>query len=300
LHVSGFHARLGKNFIAHHEGAAHQVQGELLYFFAGDRNHAAAFGSRSVDARNRDGCLLGLAELALGELAGENEAVEGHRVIAEIPAVACKRPVGDVKRNGSVDVVATEIWITAVSNDAKRIAAAVDDRRIEGAAAQVVHERVLQAATVQVRERGGDWLLDDPNRSEVRLGDGERGRVASALVEAYRGGDDSVHILYRTLGELTQASNDGAADVDWAHEPGAGVEKKEWCSSGPSPACASRPCRSGWPHSEGRRPQTASRSRCPRCGGLRNSGPPPYWWYQDRFLRSCASGRASADQRCGV
>ena len=47
-----------------------------------------------------------------------------------------------------VDVVSAQVRIATVADDAKRVGAAINHGCIEGAATQVVHERVLQTAAV--------------------------------------------------------------------------------------------------------------------------------------------------------
>ena len=219
-------AGLGQHLVTDAKGLSHQVERQLLHLVPRDGDDAAALGSRRVDAGNRDGRLLGQGELALRHLARTDEPVEGNGIVAEVPAVARERPVCDVQRDRSVDVVATEVGIATVTDDAERVTTTVDDRGVEGAATKVVDEGVLEVAAVQVCERCGHRLLNDSDAGELGSRDREGRLIAPVLIEADRGGHDGVHLAIGTAREIAKPGHDRTADLRRGNLPGPRLERR--------------------------------------------------------------------------
>ena len=109
-----------------------------------------------------------------------------------------------------VEVVAAEVPVAARGAHLHDAVADVEDRDVEGAAAEVEHEDRLRALLVDaVGERRGGRLVDDPQ--DVEAGDpaGVLRRLALGVVEVGRDRDDGLvdllaQALGAVLGELAQ------------------------------------------------------------------------------------------------
>jgi hypothetical protein len=118
---------------------------------------------RGGHVREVDGGLLRRRELDLGLLRGVAEALQGHLVLGQVdPLVLAK--LGSIIQSmiGLVDVVAAEVGVAVGALDLDEVFADLEDRDVEGAAAEVVHGDELVLLLVEaVREGRGGGLVDD-------------------------------------------------------------------------------------------------------------------------------------------
>ena len=179
---------------------AGELEVEVLRSLRGRRDE------RQVDLRrHRRG------QLDLGLLACLVQALQRHRVLAEvdalIPLELGDHPVDD----RLVEVVAAEVVVPVGRLHLEDAVAELEDGHVERAAAEVEDEdRLLGALLVEaVRERRGRRLVDDAE--DVEAGDlaGVLRRLALRVVEVGRDGDDGVgdrlaEVRLRVLLELLQ------------------------------------------------------------------------------------------------
>ncbi len=119
------------------------------------------------DVRQVDVGLLARGQLDLGLLGRLLEALHRERVLADVDARLLAELVGDVVDDPAVEVLAAEEGV-AVGREHLELALAVDlgdldDRDVEGAAAEVIHRDLAVAAGLveAVGERRGGRLVDD-------------------------------------------------------------------------------------------------------------------------------------------
>ena len=155
-------------------------------------------------------------ELDLGLLGGLVEALQGHLVFAQVDAVLAlelgDHPVDD----GLVEVVAAQVGVAVGRLDLEDAVAQVEDRDVEGAAAQVEHEDGLVVLFVEaVGQRGRGGLVDDA--LDLDAGDlaGVLGGLALGVVEVGRHGDDRFADLLAQvlLGVAAQLLQDHRRDL---------------------------------------------------------------------------------------
>src|SRR5215470_8266347 len=150
-----------------------------------------------IDLRLHDG-----GELTLGLLRRFLEALQGHAVLAQVDALLLLELVGDPVDDLLVEVVTAEMRIAVGRLDLDHALADLEDRDVEGAAAQVVHGHRLVLLLVEaVREGGRGGLVHDAEHFEA--GDGDR---------AVLGLDDLVGNELRFLQDLVVAPTHEALD----------------------------------------------------------------------------------------
>ena len=160
----------------------------MLELAAGDRHRqvlrAVLVGrdERQVDVG------LGLErEVLLGLLGRLLEPLQGHLVLAEVDALLLLELVGDVVDQGLVPVVAAEVGVAVGREDLEDAVGHVEDRDVEGAAAQVEDGDLLVLLLVEpVGQGGGGRLVDDPGHLEAGDLAGVLGGLALAVVEVGR------------------------------------------------------------------------------------------------------------------
>ena len=173
-----------------HAAALEEVGGEVLELGPGELlvEVERALG-RGGDERQVDLRLLHLAELDLGLLGRLLEALEGHVVLAQVDAVGAlellDQPVDDLL----VPVVATEVGVAVGALHLEHAVADLEDRHVEGAAAEVEHEDRLVVGALLVEavgqgRRGG--LVDDAEHLEAGDLAGLLGGGALGVVEVRR------------------------------------------------------------------------------------------------------------------
>ena len=114
------------------------------------------------DERQVDVGLGLLRQVLLGLLARFLEALQGHRVLAQVDAVLLLELVGDVVDQHLVEVVAAQVRVAVGRLDLEDAVADVEDRDVERAAAEVEDGDLFVLLLVEaVSQRRGGRLVDD-------------------------------------------------------------------------------------------------------------------------------------------
>ena len=166
---------------------------------------------RQVDLGGR-----GRGQLDLRLLGGLLEALEGLLVLGQVDALVLlelgQQPVDDAL----VEVVAAEVRVAVGRLDLEDALAQLQDRDVEGAAAQVVDGDLLVVLLVQAVGQGRRGrLVDDPLDLEAGDPPGVLGRLALGVVEVGRDGDDRLGDLLAQvrLGVRLELLEDHRADL---------------------------------------------------------------------------------------
>jgi hypothetical protein len=136
------------------------------------------------DERQVDRRLLHRRELDLGLLGGFLEALEGHRVLADVDAFLLAELLGEEVDEALVPVVAAQVRVAVGREHLEDAVADVEDRDVEGTAAKVEDRDLLVLLLVEaVGEGRGGGLVDDA--LDLEAGDlaGVLGRLALGIVE---------------------------------------------------------------------------------------------------------------------
>ena len=237
-----------------------QVGDQVFELGARQRDHQVLGPARvGRDVRQVDLGRGRRGELDLGLLGGLLESLEGLRVGPQVdPLVALElgqQPLDDAL----VEVVAAEVRVAVGRLDLEDALAQLQDRDVEGAAAQVVDGDLLVVLLVQAVGQGrGGGLVDDP--LDVEAGDAARvlGGLALGVVEVGRDGDDRLgdllaQIRLRVRLELLQ---DHGADLGRrvALAVGEGDLGCRRCSGLARPCRGQGPCECATSGSSNRRP----------------------------------------------
>ncbi|AER56389.1 putative NAD-specific glutamate dehydrogenase [Pseudoxanthomonas spadix BD-a59] len=153
-------------------------------------------GGVSGDVRQIDFGLLRGGQLDLGALGGILQALQGQRILAQVDALVLVELVDQVVDDPGVEVFATQEGVAVGGQHLELLLAVdvgdLDDRHIEGAAAQVIHGdlAVLRIALVQAIGQGrGGGLVDDALDVQACNPAGVLGRLTLAVVEVGRHGN---------------------------------------------------------------------------------------------------------------
>ena len=137
---------------------------------------------------------LGLLRLLL-------EALEGHRVLAQVDAVVLLEIVHEPGDDGVVPVVAAEVGVAVGGLDLEDAVADLEHGHVERAAAQVEHRDLLVLLLVEaVGQRRRRRLVDDAQDLEAGDLAGVLGRLALRVVEIRRDRDDGLRDLLAEVG----------------------------------------------------------------------------------------------------
>ena len=141
-------------------------------------------------------------QLDLGLLGGLAQTLQGHLVRAQVDAVLAAERLDQVVDDPLVPVVAAQVVVTGGRLDLDDAVAQLEQRDVEGAAAEVEdQDGLLLGALVQpVRQGGGGGLVDDAQDVEARDLAGLLGGLALRVVEVRRDGDDRVGDLLTEVG----------------------------------------------------------------------------------------------------
>ena len=174
------------------DGAGHQVLDQG--FELGPRHlHGEVLGPARI-GRDEGQVDLGLhraRELDLGLLRRLLESLERELVLAQVDAVLLLELVGEVAEEAHVEVLAAEEGIAVGGLDLEDAVADLQDRNVEGAAAEIVDGDGAAALLVEaVGERGRGGLVDDAQHLEARNLARVLGRLALGIVEVGRHRDD--------------------------------------------------------------------------------------------------------------
>ena len=194
-----------------------EVGDEVLELGPGERDHEVLGPGRvGRDVRQVD---LGRGrgrQLDLRLLGGLLEALEGLLVLGQVDALVLlelgQQPVDDAL----VEVVAAEVRVAVGRLDLEDALAQLQDRDVEGAAAQVVDGDLLVVLLVEAVGQGRRGrLVDDPLDLEAGDPAGVLGRLALRVVEVGRDGDDRLGDLLAEvrLGVRLELLQDHRADL---------------------------------------------------------------------------------------
>ena len=152
------------------EGPIDELRGELLEQLAGEdeidverlplRGHG--------DEGHVEGRLLAAREVDLDPLRQVLDPLHRHRIGCEVDMVLLLEVVDDVTDHRLVEVQPAEEDVAARRLHLEDAVANLDDRHVEGAAAEVVDDdRLVQALADAVGEGGRGGLVDDPHHLEL-------------------------------------------------------------------------------------------------------------------------------------
>ena len=162
------------------ELGAGQLQGQML--------RAGGIGS---DERKIDLRLHQLRQLNFRFFRRLLQALNGHAILAKIDALLFLEFGNDPFHHALVDIIAAQVRVAVGGLHFDHAFANFEDGNIEGTAAQVVHGDGLFFLLVQsVRQSGRGGLVNDAQNFETRDFAGLFGRLALAVVEIGRNGDD--------------------------------------------------------------------------------------------------------------
>ncbi len=192
------------------DGVLQQVRGELLERLPGQRHR----GLPALVA-DRDPGLLQVAEGTFAALGAAPEVLKGvgrgQEVLRGVRVLLLPLR-GTVPDDLLVPVPPAEPVVALGGDHRDRTVLDLDDRDVEGAAAEVVDEHGLIALVVgAVRDRGGRGLVDDLQHLEAGDAARGRGRLALRHVEVRRARDD--HLARSRPVELRGVVGDLAQDV---------------------------------------------------------------------------------------
>ena len=141
---------------------------------------------RQVDRR-----LLGARHLALGLLGCVLEALDHHLVLRDVEAGVLLELVDQPFHDHAVDVITTEVRVTVGRDDLHDVVAYLEDRDVEGAAAEIVNgDDFFRLLVEAVGEGCGRRLVDDALDVEARDAAGVFGGLALRVIEVRGNGDD--------------------------------------------------------------------------------------------------------------
>ena len=211
VNLSGF--ELGVLEGLHDRAAAplEKAVGQLLELGASD-GHGQVLGARGI-GRDEWQVDVGLGlerEVLLGLLGGLLEPLQGHLILAQIDALLLAELLGDVVDQSLVPVVAAQVSVTVGREHLEDALGDIQDRDVEGAAAQVEDGDLLVLFLFEpVRQRRGRRLVDDPGDFQAGNLAGVLGGLSLAIVEVCRNGDHRLahlvaEVAFRGLFELPQ------------------------------------------------------------------------------------------------
>ena len=195
----------------------HQVVGELLELGAGE-SEAEVFGPAGVGGEVRQGDIGGLraGQFDLGALRRLLEPLQRHAVLGEVDALLLLELGDEMVDHPLIEVIAAQVRIAVGGTHLEGALAELEDRYVEGAAAEVVHGDVVIVFLVEtVGERGGGRLVDDAQHLQPRDFARVLGRVALAIVEVGGDGDDRLgdRLAQVRFGVLLQLLQDHRGDL---------------------------------------------------------------------------------------
>ncbi len=199
--VGRLQARVGERLLGRADGALDQVAGELGQLRP-RQGRVEVLGAVGVgrDERQVDVRRLRRRELDLGLLGRLVQALQRHRVLAQVDALLALELGREPVDHGLVEVVAAEVVVARGGLHLEHALAELEHRHVERAAAEVEDEDRLIALLVEaVGERRGGRLVDDPQHLEAGDLAGVLGGVALGVVEVRR---DRDHGLAHRLAQV--------------------------------------------------------------------------------------------------
>ncbi len=211
------HVRVLDGLLAGSDGALDDVAHQLLQLGAAQLDdQVLGAGGVGGDERQVDLGLLGRRKLDLGLLGRFLQALQGHAVLGQVDALVLLELLGDPVDQPLVDVVAAQVGVAVGRLHLDDVFADLQDRDVEGAAAEVIDGDQLVLLLVHAVGQGrGRRLVDDA--LDVEAGDlaGVLGGLALGVVEVGRDGDDRLgHFFAQViLGRLLQLLQDQRRDL---------------------------------------------------------------------------------------
>ena len=180
-----------------------QVLGHALELGAGQRLlevEGALLGGG--DERQVDGRRLSGGQLDLGLLGGLLEPLRGHLVLRQVDPVGVLEALDEVLDDALVPVVAAQVRVARSRLDLEDTVAEIQQRHIEGSAAEVEDKDglVLTGLVEPVGEGRRSGLVDDPQHFETGNLPSLLGGLALRVVEVGGDGDDDLGHLVGEIG----------------------------------------------------------------------------------------------------
>ena len=219
IHLGGREAGVLERLQHRTAAALDQVVDHLLELGPGEAD-VEVLGAVLIggDERQVDVGLERSGQLALGLLRRLLEALERHGVLAQVDPLLALELLRQVVDDALVEIVAAEVRVPVRRAHLEHAVADLEDRDVEGAAAQIEDRDLLVLLLVEsVGERGRGGLVDDA--LDVQPGDppGILGRLALAVVEVRRHGNDRLgHLLPEVvLSGLLHLLQDHCRNLGW-------------------------------------------------------------------------------------
>jgi hypothetical protein len=173
-------------------------------------------GRSGGDERNVDLGFQRRTQLVFGFFGRFTQALERHSILSQVDGVALQKFIGELVDDPNVEVFAAEMCVTACSLDVEYAALDLENRDVEGSAAEIVHRDFFCNLLVQaIRERGRRRLVQDP--FDVEAGDppGVLRGLPLCVVEVSGNRDDGFgdRLAEITLGDRFHALEHHARDL---------------------------------------------------------------------------------------
>ena len=229
VEVGGRHPRGLERLVAHLEGALHEIHHHAVEFRLAEirfQIHHLA-GGILADAFDLDPRERVPADVDLGALGRFLQHLQAVLVEAEVDPLLLEEVVREPRHDAVVEVVAAQVRVAGGGEHLEDVLADLEDRDVEGTAAQVVDRDLLRdllAESIGERRRGR--LVQDAQHLETGDAAGVLGRLALVVVEVGGHGDhrllhfvaqvvldDRLHLLQHQRGDLGQRV-DVVADLD--------------------------------------------------------------------------------------
>ncbi len=153
------------------------------------------------DERQIDFGLRGRGQFDLGLFGGLLQALQGKLVVAQVDALLLLEFIGQIADQPHVEVFAAEERVAVGRLHLEYAVADLEDRDVEGAAAEVVHRDGAGLGLVEtVGKRGRGRLVDDAQHFEAGDLAGVLGGLTLRVVEISGNGDDGLIDLLAEMG----------------------------------------------------------------------------------------------------
>jgi hypothetical protein len=166
--------------------------------------------------RQIDVGLGGAGKFDLGLFGGILESLQRQPVLAQIDALFLAEFVGQIIHDPLVEILTAEEGVAVGRLDLEHTVADLENRDVEGAAAEIVDRDLAAALLVQpVGEGGRGRLVDDAQHFKPGDAAGILGRLALRVVEIGRHGDHGLRHLAAEIGfrGLLHLGEDEGADL---------------------------------------------------------------------------------------
>ncbi len=192
--LTGGEAGILQRLAARLDGLLDKVGHQRLELGAGQlHRQMLRTGLVSRDERQVDLGLRGRRQLDLGLFGGFLQALQRELVVAQVDALLLLELVGEVADQAHVEVFTTEEGVAVGRLHLEHAVTDLEDRDVEGAAAEVVHgDRAGLRLVKTIGERCSGRLVDDAQHFEAGDLAGVLGGLTLCVVEISRNGDDGL------------------------------------------------------------------------------------------------------------